>query len=214
MPTQTYDSVMAQLKAWASSKRQRPTAFPEQLQNLSRELKTDHVLAQQLWFTGNPDAMLVASAAFDPAELTEAGVVRMVEQLIHPQVLDELVANTLVRTPFARSLRDRWLDQPGRITSRAGWAILFHELTAGSLAEEELERVLAKFEGEPASVPKARQEDMSRCLAEIGARSPNLRQRCARIGERLDPISRVKRAGGLVSLYGPFRMPAPTCCAR
>jgi 3-methyladenine DNA glycosylase AlkD len=210
MSEHTYQSVMAQLKAWGSLKLLKPATFQARLRRLSRELKTDHVLAQQLWFTGQPDAMLVASAAFDPSELTEEGVVRMVEQLAHLRVLDDLVANTLIRTPFARSLRERWLDSPTALTGRAGWTLLTHEVESGSVASAELERLLTKLEAELKSAPKPKQEAMLRCLVEIAIRHPQLKKRCLLRGER---VAERKEGTGLISLYGPFRMTASTCCA-
>lgn len=210
MSAHTYQSVMAQLKAWGSLKLLKPTTFQARIRGLSRELRTDHVLAQQLWFTGNPDAMLVASGAFDPAELTEEGVDRMVEQLAHAKVLDELVANTLVRTPFARSLRRRWVDSPRFLTARAGWTLLTHEVEGGSVASAELERLLARLEAGLRSAPKPKQEAMLRCLVEIAIRNPHLKERCLLRDER---SSELRARRGLVSLYGPFRMTAAACCA-
>jgi hypothetical protein len=154
--------------------------------------------------------MFVASSAFDPAELTEEGVVRMVEQLAHFKVLDTLVANTLVRTPFARSLRERWLDSPRPLIGRAGWMLLTREVEGGSVASAELERLLTKLEAGLRSAPKPKQEAMLRCLVEIALRNPHLKERCLLRGER---VSERKNRTDLISLYGPFRMTASSCCA-
>src|SRR4051794_12891117 len=113
----SFDAVMAQLEACGSAKMReyyaRSGAGPNQfgvplgkVRSLAKKIKTDHSLAQELWFTGNADAMILATSVFDPAELTEEGVIRMVEPLTYVKIMDNLVANTLIRTPFAASLRE------------------------------------------------------------------------------------------------------------
>ena len=74
------------------------------LRRLARRIKTDHVLALELWESGNLDARLLAAMIADPEELTPATVDSWIEDVDYYVLCGELAELHL--------LLARWLSRP------------------------------------------------------------------------------------------------------
>ena len=100
------------------------------LRGLAKKLKSNHPLALELWATGNADAMILATMLMAPAQVTRADAERWVKSLTYFKLIDELVDNVLVQTPFADALRVRWMESPMEMVGRAGWGLLNARIVA------------------------------------------------------------------------------------
>jgi len=173
------------------------------LRGLAKKLKKNHPLALQLWASGNSDAMILATMVMDPGQLTAADAQTMAEPLTYAKPLDELVGNVLVHTPFAEELRLRWMNAPEGLLGRAGWQLLVARITRGDTEGLDYDALLAQIEAEILTTPKPKQEVMNRVLAEIGIQTPNYRQRCIELGERLGRFDDRPVHKGCTSPYVP-----------
>ena len=210
----TFEQAFAQLEAWGSDSVRaiyaRQGAGANQfgvkmgdLRGLAKKLKTDHPLALQLWATGNLDAMVLASMLMDSRQLSEPQVEGMLHPLTYYRLVDEFVYNAVAKAAFAESLRLRWMDSAEEMIGRAGWNLLVARLTSGDHSGLDYEALLAQIEAEMKAAPRYKQESMNRCLVEIGARVPALRERCIAIGERLGRLDDRPIPKGCTSSYAP-----------
>ncbi len=89
---------------------------------LLKKIKKDQALAEQLYATGNYDAMYFAGMIADPEAMTEADFDRWMESAYFPMLSDFVVAVTLAEADCAQSVADRWMDSEKELYKSAGWA--------------------------------------------------------------------------------------------
>lgn len=89
---------------------------------LLKKIKKDQALAEQLYATGNYDAMYFAGMIADPKIMTEADFDRWMESAYFPMLSDFVVAVTLAEADCAQSVADRWMDSEKELYKSAGWA--------------------------------------------------------------------------------------------
>lgn len=76
---------------------------------LYRKIKQDQALADQLYATGNYDAMYFAGMIADPKAMTVADFDRWMAGAYFYMISYYIVAATLAETEFAQSVTDRWI---------------------------------------------------------------------------------------------------------
>jgi 3-methyladenine DNA glycosylase AlkD len=90
---------------------------------LARKIKRNQILAEQLYSTGNYDAMYFAGMIADPMAMTEADFDRWLSAAYFYMLSDYVVAVTLAESPLAQPIADRWITPGGpELTMSAGWA--------------------------------------------------------------------------------------------
>lgn len=172
------------------------------LRGVAKRLKSDQELALRLWATDDTAARLVAiliskPRAFIPAELDD-----MLREARAPKVHDWLVNYVVKKGPHAEELRKAWLADADPIVASAGWA-----LTADAVAKRpealDLPALLDTIEAEMKDAPDRLQWEMNTCLATIGIRRPELRDRALDIGERLEVLKDYPTPPNCTSPYAP-----------
>lgn len=89
---------------------------------LFRKIKKNQALSEELYATGNYDAMYFAGMIADPQAMTEADFDRWMESAYFPMLSDFVVAVTLAEASCAQSVADRWIDSGKELYMSAGWA--------------------------------------------------------------------------------------------
>lgn len=212
--TMAFPEVMAQLKEWGSENARKTNARQGaggnqfgvtlgNLRTLARRLKTKHVLALQLWATGNADAMVLATMLMDPALLSAQAAEAMIQPITYVRLLDEFVDNVVAKSAFADELRSRWVDSPKEMVGRAGWNLLIARIVDDRNEGLDFDAILKKIEDEILSAPKRKQESMNRCLVEIGVHVPGFTKKCVDLGKRLGRFDQTPVPKGWVSSYAP-----------
>jgi len=128
--------------------------------------------------------------------------VQMSFEEVYAQI-DELVFNVVINTPYADTLRQRWMDSTVEMTGRAGWNLMIASVGHDGPANIDYDAVLQQIETEMEYAPKRKQDVMNQCLVEIGIQYPDYRQRCIAIGERLGRLDNTPVPKGCVSSYAP-----------
>lgn len=77
---------------------------------LSRQIKQDQDLAEELYASGNYDAMYFAGVIADPLAMTEADFNRWLDQAYFYMISDFVVAVTLTESPLNQTLADQWIQ--------------------------------------------------------------------------------------------------------
>ncbi|HYF82486.1 MAG TPA: DNA alkylation repair protein [Clostridia bacterium] len=86
------------------------------------KIKYNQPLAEQLYATGNYDAMYLAGMIAEPKKMTEEDFNRWIEGAYFYMISDFVVAVTLAEADIAFTVADRWIDSGKELTMSAGWS--------------------------------------------------------------------------------------------
>ena len=169
---------------------------------IAKSIKTNHDLGLQLWASGNVDAMLLATLVMKPALLSTEDMERMEAPLTYTHVADWLNTNVVKRHPNKEAIRRRWMESSNAMLARAGWSLTTERVvkTPDGL---DLVALLDRIEREMADAQPAAQWTMNHCLAEIGIRFAEYRERAVAIGEKLGLYREYRASKGCTSPFAP-----------
>lgn len=176
---------------------------------LAKRIKSDHELSQQLWRTGNFEAMMLATQIAKPKLLTGDEVDSMAKSIpfspnaMFSQISDWFMTNIVKVHPAKEELRHWWMDCDHPIAHRLGWS-----LTAQAVEKDhgaiDMDALLDRIEREMGSAPAPVQWTMNYCLASIGISSEAHRERAKGIGEKLGVYRDYPVSKGCTSPFAPI----------
>lgn len=170
---------------------------------IAKTVKQNHLLALQLWETGNVDARFLAILIMNPKELGVAEVDAMVRSERFTHVADWFSSYVLKQHPEYEAMRQTWMQSDDPMSARAGWS-----LTAERVAKNpqglDLSALLDRIEAEMPSAAPEVQWTMNTTLAQIGICFAQHRQRALSIGERLGLYRDFPVSKGCTSPFAPI----------
>jgi 3-methyladenine DNA glycosylase AlkD len=173
------------------------------IRELANKLKTNHVLAMELWKTKNIDARLLATLIIQPKKLSAKELDEMVKSIAFVQEADWLNAYVVKDHADREALREKWMSSDNPWAARAGWS-----LTSGRVAREpagiDVAQLLDRIESEMPSAPSQVQWTMNTALAQIGINFPGYRKRAIDIGEALGIYRDYPVSKGCTSPFAPI----------
>ena len=89
---------------------------------MKRAIKINQPLAEELYATGNYDAMYFAGVIADPKAMTEADFDRWMDAAYFYMLSDYVVAVTLSESPLAQDIADKWIASGEELRMSAGWS--------------------------------------------------------------------------------------------
>ena len=89
---------------------------------IAKKIKKNQPLAEQLYATGNYDAMYFAGVIADPKTMTEADFDRWIDAAYFYMLSDYVVAVTLAETDIAQDVADKWIASGEELKMSAGWS--------------------------------------------------------------------------------------------
>jgi len=89
---------------------------------LAKKIKKNQPLAEQLYATGNYDAMYFAGIIADPMTMTDADFERWMDGAYFYMLSDYVVAVTLAETDIAQAVADKWIASGEELRMSAGWS--------------------------------------------------------------------------------------------
>lgn len=105
---------------------------------LFKQLRFNQSMAEQLYATGNYDAMYLAGMIAEPDKMTEEDFERWIAEAYFYMISDYIVAVTLAETRIAFSVSDRWIDSGKELVMSAGWSC--YEWLLGTRKDNEFDR--------------------------------------------------------------------------
>jgi 3-methyladenine DNA glycosylase AlkD len=88
---------------------------------LAKKIGKNQKLAEELYATGNYDAMYFAGVIAEPDAMTESDYDRWMESAYFFMLSDYVVAVTLTESKIAKKKKEKWLDSPRDLTASGGW---------------------------------------------------------------------------------------------
>ncbi|QCJ42648.1 DNA alkylation repair protein [Bacillus sp. S3] len=89
---------------------------------IAKIIKKNQPLAEELYATGNYDAMYFAGIIADPKTMTEADFDRWIDAAYFYMLSDYVVAVTLAETDIAQVVADKWIASGEELRMSAGWS--------------------------------------------------------------------------------------------
>jgi 3-methyladenine DNA glycosylase AlkD len=89
---------------------------------IAKKIKINQPLAEQLYATGNYDAMYFAGIIADPMAMTEADFDRWIDGAYFYMLSDYVVAVTLAEADIAQVVADKWIASGEELRMSAGWS--------------------------------------------------------------------------------------------
>ncbi|ASA21581.1 DNA alkylation repair protein [Paenibacillus donghaensis] len=93
-----------------------------EMKPIARKIKKNQALADQLYSTGNYDAMYFAGVIADPTAMTEADFNRWIDSAYFYMLSDFVVAVTLAESDIAQDVADQWIASSEELRQSAGWS--------------------------------------------------------------------------------------------
>jgi 3-methyladenine DNA glycosylase AlkD len=89
---------------------------------IAKKIKMNQPLAEQLYSTGNYDAMYFAGVIADPKAMTEDDFERWINAAYFYMLSDYVVAVTLAEADIAQKVADKWIASGEELKMSAGWS--------------------------------------------------------------------------------------------
>jgi hypothetical protein len=93
-----------------------------EMKPMAKKIKIDQPLAEQLYATGNYDAMYFAGIIADPKAMTAADFDRWMDTAYFYMISDFVVAVTLAEADIAQEVADNWIASGDELRMSAGWS--------------------------------------------------------------------------------------------
>ncbi|MCR8846432.1 DNA alkylation repair protein [Paenibacillus sp. SC116] len=93
-----------------------------QMKPIVKKIKINQELAEQLYATGNYDAMYFAGIIADPKAMTKADFDRWMDSAYFYMLSDYVVAVTLAEADIAQEVADDWISSGEELKMSAGWS--------------------------------------------------------------------------------------------
>ncbi|ALC90571.1 DNA alkylation repair protein [Bacillus sp. FJAT-18017] len=89
---------------------------------IAKKIKINQPLAEELYATGNYDAMYFAGIIADPNAMTESDYDRWIDAAYFYMLSDYVVAVTLSESEIAQDVADKWIASGEELRMSAGWS--------------------------------------------------------------------------------------------
>lgn len=89
---------------------------------IAKKIKINQRLAEELYATGNYDAMYFAGIIADPNAMTESDFDRWMDEAYFYMLSDYVVAVTLSESAIAQDVADKWIASGDELKMSAGWS--------------------------------------------------------------------------------------------
>ncbi|MDZ5608533.1 DNA alkylation repair protein [Bacillus pseudomycoides] len=89
---------------------------------IAKKIKINQRLAEELYSTGNYDAMYFAGIIANPKAMSESDFDRWIDGAYFYMLSDYVVAVTLSESDFAQDIADKWIASGDELRMSAGWS--------------------------------------------------------------------------------------------
>ncbi|MGI0532121.1 DNA alkylation repair protein [Bacillus pfraonensis] len=89
---------------------------------IAKKIKINQHLAEELYSTGNYDAMYFAGIIANPKAMSESDFDRWIDGAYFYMLSDYVVAVTLSESDFAQDVADKWIASGDELRMSAGWS--------------------------------------------------------------------------------------------
>ncbi|MFL8935182.1 DNA alkylation repair protein [Rossellomorea oryzaecorticis] len=173
---------------------------------LAKKIKVNQELAEQLYATGNYDAMYFAGIIADPKAMTEADFDRWMDGAYFYMLSDNVVSVTLAEADIAQEVADKWIASGEELRMSAGWSCycwLLGNRKDEEFSTEKLEGMLETVKETIHDAPERAKSAMNNFVYTVAVSYVALHEKAVEIAEEMGPVE-MKRDGKKPSILNAF----------
>ncbi len=162
---------------------------------IAKKIKKNQPLADQLYATGNYDAMYFAGIIADPKVMTETDFERWIDAAYFYMLSDYVVAVTLAETDIAQDVADKWIASGEDLRMSAGWSCycwLLGNRPDGEFSESKIANMLDQVENTIHDSPDRTKSAMNNFIYTVGLSYLPLHDKAVKTAKAVGPVE-VKR---------------------
>ncbi|MEK3827006.1 MULTISPECIES: DNA alkylation repair protein [Paenibacillus] len=158
---------------------------------MAKQIKKNQPLAEQLYATGNYDAMYFAGVIADPKVMTHADFDRWMDAAYFYMVSDYIVAVTLAETDIAQEVADTWIASGEELRMSGGWSCycwLLGSRKDTEFEESKLRQMLEQVEQTIHSAPERAKIAMNLFIYTVAMSYVPLHELAVETAKRVGPL--------------------------
>ncbi len=165
---------------------------------LAKKIKRNQELAEQLYATGNYDAMVFAGMIADPKLMSAEDFNRWMDAAYFFMLSDYVVAVSLAETDYAQEVADRWIQSGEELRMSGGWAC--YEWLLGSRPDsefdpEKLKTMLETTENPVHEQPNRTRYAMNGFVIAVGVSYLPLHEEAVKTAEKIGKVKAHTKKG-------------------
>lgn len=158
---------------------------------LFKKIKINQPLAEELYATGNYDAMYFAGIIADPKTMTEADFERWMDTAYFYMLSDYVVAVTLAEAEIAQEVADKWIASGEELKMSAGWSCycwLLGNRPDSEFAESKIAHLLELAEKTIHDAPERTKYAMNNFIYTVGVSYLPLHDKAVETAKAVGPV--------------------------
>ncbi|MEK0316209.1 DNA alkylation repair protein [Cohnella sp. 56] len=162
-----------------------------EMKPLFRKTKLNQALAEQLYATGNYDAMYFAGIIAEPNVMTEADYDRWMDAAYFYMLSDYVVAVTLSEADIAQTVADKWIASGEELRMSAGWNCycwLLGSRPDSEFSEDKLARMIGQAVDTIHDAPRRAKYAMSQFLYTVAVSYLPLHEQAVAAAKAVAPV--------------------------
>lgn len=177
-----------------------------EMKPIFRKTKINQALADELYATGNYDAMYFAGIIADPNAMTEADYDRWMDAAYFYMLSDFVVAVTLAEADIAQQVSDKWIASGEELRMSAGWSCycwLLGNRPDHEFAESKIAGMLELVKNTIHDAPERTQYSMNNFLYTVAISYVPLHEKAIEIAQAVGPVEvdKDKKKSKLIHAY-------------
>jgi DNA alkylation repair enzyme len=158
---------------------------------IAKKIKRNQPLAEELYATGNYDAMYFAGVIADPEAMTKADFDRWMDDAYFYMLSDYVVAVTLAESDIAQEVADKWIESGEELRMSGGWSCycwLLGNRPDAEFSEEKLAKMLDKVKDTIHDSPERTKSAMNNFVYTVGVSFVQLHEKAVEIAKTIGPV--------------------------
>ncbi|KON85447.1 DNA alkylation repair protein [Sporosarcina globispora] len=158
---------------------------------IAKKIKRNQPLAEELYATGNYDAMYFAGIIADPEAMTEADFDRWMDDAYFYMLSDYVVAVTLAEADIAQDVADKWIESGEELRMSGGWSCycwLLGNRPDAEFSEEKLAKMLDKVKETIHNSPERTKSAMNNFVYTVAVSYLPLHEKAVETAKAIGPV--------------------------
>lgn len=163
-----------------------------EMKPLFKKIKINQPLAEQLYATGNYDAMYFAGIIADPQAMTEADFERWIDAAYFYMLSDFVVSVTLAEADIAQAVADKWIASGEELKMSAGWSCycwLLGNRPDSEFSERKIAKMLGMVESSIHDAPERTKYAMNNFIYTVGVSYLPLHDKAIETAKAVGPVA-------------------------
>ncbi|MFF3101924.1 DNA alkylation repair protein [Viridibacillus arvi] len=173
---------------------------------IAKKIKINQSLAEELYSTGNYDAMYFAGIIADPKAMTESDFDRWMDGAYFYMLSNYVVAVTLAEADIAQDVADKWIASGEELRMSAGWSCycwLLGNRLDDEFSESKIANMIEIVKNTIHVSPERTKSAMNNFLYTVGVSYLPLHEKAIEIAKAVGPVE-VKRDNKKSSFLNAF----------